>query len=66
MYTTPPICTWYSKCRIIVLWIVEHTNLVRAAVKYVLKFGEVPQYVGCGQACHCYFIHKLTGTYHLV
>jgi hypothetical protein len=36
-YTTPPICTWYLKCRIVVLWIVEHANLVRAAVKYVSK-----------------------------
>ena len=37
MYTTPPICTWCLKCRIVVLWIVERTNLVGAAVKYVLK-----------------------------
>ena len=37
MYTTPPICTWYLKCRIVVLWIVEHKNLVGAAVKYVLN-----------------------------
>ena len=65
MYTTPPICTWYLRCRIVVLWIVEHPNLVGAAVKSV-KIGEVPQYVGCGQACHCYSIHRLAGTYHLV
>ena len=37
MYTTPPICTWYLRCRIVVLWIVQHTNLVGAAVKYALK-----------------------------
>ena len=37
MYTTLPICTWYLKCRIVVLWIVEHTNLV-GADKSVLKF----------------------------
>ena len=37
MYTTLPICTWYLKCCIVVLWIVKHTTLVGAAVKSVLK-----------------------------
>ena len=53
MYTTLPICTWYLKCRIVVLWIVKHTNLVGAAVKYILKLVKsLNIYDGSpGQAC---------------
>ena len=54
MYTTLPICTWYLKCRIVVLWLVEHTNLVGAGVKYILKLVKsLNIYDGSepGQAC---------------
>ena len=34
------------------LWVIEHTNLVGAAVKYVLKLVKsLNTYDGCGQAC---------------